>query len=194
MGQCSSQTMQGPFPDQGRHLPRSKWADPMRMGVSILCVVEISWIAWVGQTEPHRVHVCSQYPWVINSVGVQKPAMPASVKVGLMALVGQAFMQRPQRWQRLRNSFSVTEPGGRMRSARDIPWIPPSRLPKKGSDTPAAKPPSSARLPISGSLRSFPGRRKVKFKAFSGHASKQLKQVRHSAGCQSTPGMGSAAP
>ena len=158
MGQCSSHTIQGPFPDQGRHLPRSKWADPMRMGVSIFCRVVISWIAWVGQTDPHRVQVCSQYPWVINRVGVQKPAMPASVNVGLIALVGQAFIQRPQRWQRLRNSFSVTEPGGRMRLAWDIAWTLPSRLPKNGRDTPAANPPNMARLPMSGSLRSFPGR------------------------------------
>jgi hypothetical protein len=60
VGQCSSHTMQGPFPDQGRHLPRSMYAEPMTMGVSIFSVTENLRMAPVGQTSPHKVHVYSQ--------------------------------------------------------------------------------------------------------------------------------------
>jgi len=97
VGQCSSHTMQGPFPDQGRHLPRSMYAEPIIMGFSIFSLAENFRMAPVGQTSPHRVQVYSQYPWVMMRWGVQNPAIPASVRVGLITLVGQAFMHRAHR-------------------------------------------------------------------------------------------------
>ena len=47
-------------------------------------------------------------------MGVHIPSTPASKKAGWSALLGQTFMHSAQRMQRSRNSFSATEPGGRM--------------------------------------------------------------------------------
>ena len=57
--------------------------------------------------------------------GVQKPAIPASDNAGLMALVGHTFMHNPHLWHKARKSFSLTEPGGRMRRGLGILWSAP---------------------------------------------------------------------
>ena len=63
-------------------------------------------------------------------IGVQMPSTPASKNAGCRALLGQTFMHSAQRMHRSRNSFSGTEPGGRM-EAQLAEWVAEhnSRLP-----------------------------------------------------------------
>jgi hypothetical protein len=126
--------------------------------------------------------------------GVQNPAIPASVSVGLIAFVGQTFIQSPHRWQSFKKSFSGNEPGGLIRRASDTWCNLPSNLPSKGKDRPANKPPNTARRPISGFLLTRGGHANLKAMAFSGQELKQLKQSIHSVASHSCPGIGEAAP
>jgi len=150
------------------------------MGRLIFSLTEISVMAPVGHTLPHRVQVYSQYPMVIMRWGVQSPAIPASPRVGLITFVGHAFIQTPQRWHSSKKSCSPREPGGLIKRGSDTLCIWPSSLPRRGSETPAASPPSTARRPMSGPLFDLNDHLNPKERAFSGQESKQLKQTRHS--------------
>src|SRR5512143_4104402 len=59
----------------------------------------------------------SQYPILGTSIGDQMPSRPASNSVGWSPFVVQTFMHSPHFTHRLRNSFSSSDPGGRMRPA-----------------------------------------------------------------------------
>ncbi len=72
-------------------------------------------MAPVGHVWPQRVQSYSQRPMRGTTRGVQSPSRPASPSAGCRQPVGQILMHRPQAVQRLRNSRSASEPGGRTR-------------------------------------------------------------------------------